>query len=115
MKNDPDIEKTSAPQPVFLRLQHSGKKVKMMIRGVILEEKEAEQHECKSDLVKLERSGASCARGKVRKDILKVLSYHSSVGGYLVAQLLVWFPNHHAASKSDGDPVYEFKLQLFKV
>ena len=26
MKNDLDIEKTSAPQPVFLRLQHSGKK-----------------------------------------------------------------------------------------
>ena len=47
--------------------------------------------------------------------ILKVLSYHSSVGGYLVAQLLVWFPNQLAASKSDGDPVYEVKLQLFKV
>ena len=50
----------------------------MMIRGVILEENEAEQLECKSDLVELERSGASCARGKVRKDILKVLSYHIS-------------------------------------
>ena len=76
--------------------------MKMMIRGVILEEKEAEQLECKSDLVELERSGASCARGKVRKDIMKVLSYHSSVGGYLVAQLLVWFPNQLAAGKSDG-------------
>ena len=86
-----------------------------MSSGVILEEKEAEQHECKSDLVELERSGAYCARGKVRKDILKVLSHHSSVGGYLVAQLLVWFPNQLAASKSDGDPVNEVKLQLFKV
>ena len=56
------LRKTSAPQPVFLRLQHLGRKVKMMIRGVILEEKEAEQLECKSDLVELERSGACMLR-----------------------------------------------------
>ena len=62
MKNDPDIEKNMCSSACFLRLQHSGKKVKMMIRGVILEEKEAEQLECKSDLVELERSGACILR-----------------------------------------------------
>ena len=114
MKNDPDIEKKICSSACFFADRNiQDKKVEIMSSGVILEEKEAEQHECKSDLVKLERSGASCARGKVRKDILKVLSYHSSVGGYLVAQLLVWFPNQLAASKSDGDPVYQVKLPLF--
>ena len=57
------LRKTSAPPPIFLQTATLRiKKVEIMSSGVILEEKEAEQHECKSDLVELERSGACILR-----------------------------------------------------
>ena len=59
------LRKTSAPRPDLVILQTATfriKKVEMITSGVILEEKEAEQLECKSDLVKLERSGACILR-----------------------------------------------------
>ena len=63
MKNDPDIEKKICSSACFFADRNiQDKKVEIMSSGVILEEKEAEQHECKSDLVKLERSGACILR-----------------------------------------------------
>ena len=63
MMNDPDIERDICSSACFFAACNiQDKKVKMMTSGVIFEENEAEQLECKSDLVKLERSGACILR-----------------------------------------------------